>query len=107
MVTQIENQRETVLDRQSSKTAPPPMYQVVLLNDDYTPMEFVVVVLQRIFGKNEDEAARIMLKVHNEGRGVCGVYTRDIAATRVEMVRQMAQARQHPLQCIMEPAPDA
>ena len=107
MVTQIENQRETVLDRKAAKTAPPPMYQVVLLNDDYTPMEFVVVVLQRIFGKNEDEAARIMLKVHNEGRGVCGVYTRDIAATRVEMVRQMAQARQHPLQCIMEPAPDA
>jgi ATP-dependent Clp protease adaptor protein ClpS len=70
-------------------------------------MEFVVAVLQRIFGKDEQEAARIMLKVHHEGRGVCGVYTRDIAATRVEMVRQMAQARQHPLQCIMEPAPDA
>jgi ATP-dependent Clp protease adaptor protein ClpS len=107
MAPQIENQRDTVLDRQASKLAPPPMYQVVLLNDDYTPMEFVVVVLQRIFGKNEGEAARIMLKVHHEGRGVCGVYPRDIAATRVEMVRQMAQARQHPLQCIMEPAPEA
>ncbi|NYT37064.1 ATP-dependent Clp protease adapter ClpS [Allopusillimonas soli] len=107
MATQLDNQREIVLDREPAKVAPPPMYQVVLLNDDYTPMEFVVVVLQRIFGKNEDEAARIMLKVHHEGRGVCGVYTRDIAATRVEMVRRMAQARQHPLQCIMEPAPDA
>ncbi|MBB5217246.1 ATP-dependent Clp protease adapter ClpS [Parapusillimonas granuli] len=107
MATQIENQRDTVLDRQSSKLAPPPFYQVVLLNDDYTPMEFVVNVLQRIFGKSEEEASRIMLKVHHEGRGVCGVYPRDIAATRVEMVRQMAQARQHPLQCVMEPAPDA
>lgn len=107
MATHIENQRDTVLDRETSRLAPPPFYQVVLLNDDYTPMEFVVHVLQRIFGKNEDEAARIMLKVHHEGRGVCGVYPRDIAATRVEMVRQLAQARQHPLQCIMEPAPDA
>lgn len=106
MSTQIENQQDTVLDRQTAKLKPPPMYQVVLLNDDYTPMEFVVVVLQRIFGKSEDEAARIMLKVHHEGRGVCGVYPRDIAATRVEMVRRMAQARQHPLQCVMEPAPD-
>lgn len=107
MAINTESQRDTVLDRQTAKLAPPPMYQVVLLNDDYTPMEFVVAVLQRIFGKNEDEAARIMLKVHHEGRGVCGVYPRDIAATRVEMVRQFAQARQHPLQCVMEPAPDA
>jgi ATP-dependent Clp protease adaptor protein ClpS len=106
MPISTENQRETVLDRQVEKLAPPPMYQVVLLNDDYTPMEFVVGVLQRIFGKDEDEAARIMLKVHHEGRGVCGVYTRDIASTRVEMVRQLARARQHPLQCVMEPAPD-
>ncbi len=107
MATQTENQHDTVLDRQAAKLAPPPMYQVVLLNDDYTPMDFVVVVLQRIFGKTEDEAARIMLKVHHEGRGVCGVYPRDIAATRVEMVRQLAHARQHPLQCVMEPAPEA
>jgi ATP-dependent Clp protease adaptor protein ClpS len=107
MAIQTENQRDTVLDRQASKLAPPPLYQVVLLNDVYTPMEFVVNVLQRIFGKNEDEAARIMLLVHHEGRGVCGVFPRDIAATRVEMVRQMARARQHPVQCVMEPAPDA
>ena len=107
MAINTDTQRDTVLDRQDARLAPPPMYQVVLLNDDYTPMEFVVNVLRRVFGKNEDEAARIMLKVHHEGRGVCGVYPRDIAATRVEMVRQLAQARQHPLQCIMEPAPDA
>jgi len=107
MATLIDNQHDTVVDRQVVRLAPPPMYQVVLLNDDYTPMEFVVGVLQRIFDKSEDEAARIMLKVHHEGRGVCGVYPRDIAATRVEMVRQLAHARQHPLQCVMEPAPDA
>ncbi|MGE4368069.1 MAG: ATP-dependent Clp protease adapter ClpS [Burkholderiaceae bacterium] len=103
MATQVENQRLTVVERQAAKVAPPPMYQVVLLNDDYTPMEFVVDILKRVFGKEHDEAARIMLKVHHEGRGVCGVYTRDIAATRVEMVRQLAHARQHPLQCVMEP----
>ena len=107
MPIQTENQRDTVLEKKASKLAPPPMYQVLLLNDDYTPMDFVVAVLQRIFGKSEDEASRIMLKVHHEGRAVCGVYPRDIAATRVEMVRQMAQARQHPLQCVMEPAPAA
>jgi len=105
MATQIDSQRGVLAEKQAEKLAPPPMYQVVLLNDDYTPMEFVVGVLQRIFGKNQDEAARIMLKVHHEGRGVCGVYPRDIAATRVEMVRRLAQERQHPLQCIMEPAP--
>ena len=107
MPIQTENQRDTVLEKKASKLAPPPMYQVLLLNDDYTPMDFVVAVLQRIFSKSEDEASRIMLKVHHEGRAVCGVYPRDIAATRVEMVRQMAQARQHPLQCVMEPAPAA
>jgi len=107
MAIQSDVQHDTVLDRQATRLAPPPMYQVVLLNDDYTPMEFVVAVLRRVFGKGEEEASRIMLKVHHEGRGVCGVYPRDIAATRVEMVRQLAQARQHPLQCIMEPAPEA
>jgi len=98
---------DTVLEREKLALKPPSMYQVVMLNDDYTPMEFVVRVLQHVFGKNEEDAARIMLKVHHEGRGICGVFTRDIAATRVEMVRQLAQANQHPLQCIMEPAPEA
>lgn len=107
MVTQIEKVQDTILDSQLAKISPPPMYQVVLLNDDYTPMEFVIMILQRIFSKTPDDAARIMLKVHHEGRGVCGVYTRDIATTRVEMVRQAAQEHQHPLQCVMEPAPAA
>lgn len=104
MTVQIENQRDALLERQTAKVAPPPMYQVILLNDDYTPMEFVVFVLERVFAKSADEAERIMLKVHHEGRAICGVYTRDIAATKVEIVRQLAQAHQHPLQCVMEPA---
>jgi len=86
-----------------SRLRPPPLYQVVLLNDDYTPMEFVVNVLQKFFAKGIDEATRIMLQVHNEGRGVCGVYPRDIAASRIARVAQYARACQHPLQCVMEP----
>jgi len=86
-----------------ARLRPPPMYQVVLLNDNYTPMEFVVKVLQKFFGKGMDEATRIMLQVHHEGRGVCGVYPRDIAASRIAQVAQYARARQHPLQCVMEP----
>ena len=103
VTTQIEMNHDTATVKAPARVAPPPLYQVLLLNDDYTPMDFVVTVLQRIFGKSEEEAAKIMLKVHHEGRGVCGVYPRDIAATRVEMVRQLAFARQHPLQCVMEP----
>ena len=72
-------------------------------NDDYTPMEFVVKVLQKFFNKNHEDATRIMLQVHHEGRGVCGVYPRDVAATRIAQVAQYARARQHPLQCVMEP----
>jgi len=87
----------------SSRLRPPPLYQVLLLNDDYTPMEFVVKVLQKFFGKGVEEATRIMLQVHHEGRGVCGVYPRDIAASRINRVAQYAKACQHPLQCVMEP----
>src|SRR5690606_38575626 len=102
MGTPVAPTHDTVVERKQAKLAPPPMYQVVLLNDDYTPMDFVVVVVQHVFGKSLEEAARIMLKVHHEGRGVVGVYTRDIAATRVESVIQLARMNQHPLQCIME-----
>lgn len=105
MATDIQSQRELLEAPHESRVAPPPMYQVVLLNDDYTPMEFVVHVLQQVFHKTMPEAERIMLKVHHEGRGVCGIYTRDIASTRVDTVRQMAQMNQHPLQCVMEPVP--
>lgn len=101
----IQGQHELVREATPVRIAPPPMYQVVLLNDDYTPMDFVVWVLQQVFHKNENEAERIMLQVHHEGRGVCGIYTRDIAATRVEAVMRMARRGQHPLQCLMEPVP--
>lgn len=83
---------------------PPPMYQVFLLNDDYTPMEFVVLVLQKFFSMGREKATHVMLKVHREGRGVCGVYPRDVAATKVEQVVDFARQHQHPLQCVMEEA---
>ena len=78
------------------------MYKVVLLNDDYTPMDFVIVVLRRFFSLDTERATRIMLKVHNEGRGVCGVFPRDIAATKVEQVNAFARQHQHPLACVLE-----
>lgn len=80
----------------------PPMYKVLLLNDDFTPMDFVVQILQFIFHKDREGATRIMLQIHTQGRGVCGIYTKDIAATKVEQVLHFAKAHQHPLQCVME-----
>jgi ATP-dependent Clp protease adaptor protein ClpS len=82
----------------------PSMWKVFLLNDDYTPMEFVVIVLQRFFALGHDQAVQVMLKVHHEGRGVCGVYTQDIATTKVMQVSRYAREQQHPLQCVMEEA---
>lgn len=105
MPTVIQTQREPTSETLPVRLAPPPMYQVVLLNDDYTPMDFVVRVLEVVFHKNGAEAERIMLQVHHQGRGVCGIYTRDVAATRVDRVLRMAHADQHPLQCLMEPVP--
>ena len=93
-----------VAERQPQKTKPPQLFQVVLLNDDYTPMEFVVMVLQQYFQRDPDSATLIMLKIHHEGRGVCGVYTKDVAATKVELVLTAARRDGHPLQCIMETA---
>ena len=78
------------------------MYQVLLLNDDYTPMEFVVIVLQKFFGMNREKATQVMFAVHREGRGVCGTYPRDLAATKVEQVGAFARRHQHPLACVME-----
>ena len=82
----------------------PPMYKVVLLNDDYTPMEFVVDVLTRFFQMNQEKATRIMLHVHTQGKGVCGVFTRDIAETKVYQVNEYSREHQHPLLCTMEEA---
>jgi len=80
----------------------PPLYRVVLLNDDYTPMEFVVQVLQGIFSMDRSSATRVMLEVHTKGKGICGVYTFEIAETKVAQVTGLAQQHQHPLLCTME-----
>lgn len=92
-----------VLERRTQRTRPPRMYQVVMLNDDYTPMEFVVAVLQEHFGKNRHEATQIMMRIHTDGRGVCGIYSQDVASTKVNLVMDAAQQAGHPLQCISEP----
>lgn len=85
------------------KLKKPPLYKVILLNDDFTPMEFVVAILQDIFRKTEEEAIQVMLHVHQKGVGICGVYTREIAETKVELVMHAALNNEHPLQCAMEP----
>ena len=96
-------QREdTVLEAKRSKTKPPPMFKVLLLNDDYTPMDFVGGVLQRFFSLDRERATQVMLMVHREGMGVCGIFPRDVAATKVEQVKSYAKQHQHPLQCVME-----
>ncbi len=84
------------------KTKKPSMYKVLMLNDDYTPMEFVVHVLERFFNKNREEATEIMLHVHRRGVGVCGVYTYEVAETKVTQVIDFARRHQHPLQCTLE-----
>jgi ATP-dependent Clp protease adaptor protein ClpS len=99
-----DGQGAVVAERKPQKTEPPRMYQVVLLNDDYTPMEFVVMVLQEYFNRDLETATQIMLKIHHEGRGVCGVFSKDVAATKVELVLAAARRGGHPLQCIMESA---
>ncbi len=92
-----------VAERQPLKTRPPQMHQVLMLNDDYTPMEFVIVMLQEFFSKDREAATQIMLKIHLDGKGVCGVYTRDVARTKVEQVLDAARQAGHPLQCVSEP----
>ena len=99
-----DGQGAVVAERKEQKTEPPPMFQVVLLNDDYTPMEFVVMVLQEYFNRDLETATQIMLKIHHDGRGVCGVYSKDVAGTKVELVLAAARRGGHPLQCIMESA---
>jgi ATP-dependent Clp protease adaptor protein ClpS len=97
------NGDSVVLERRAAKVGPPQMYQVVMLNDDYTPMEFVVLVLQEFFNKDREAATQIMLKIHLDGKGVCGVFTRDVAATKVDQVLDAANQAGHPLQCVSEP----
>ena len=98
----IKKQDESVLESEVTRLKPPPLYKVMLLNDDFTPMDFVVTVIQKFFGMDREQATRIMLKVHREGVGVCGVFPRDVAATKVEQVIAYARQHQHPLACVME-----
>lgn len=98
----IHREGDALLLPDKSKTAPPPMFKVFLLNDDYTPMDFVIVVLEKFFSLGREQATRVMLKVHREGKGLCGVYPKDVAATKVEQVGDFARQHQHPLACMME-----
>ena len=97
-----QQQTNTTLEAQHTRLAPPPLYTVLLLNDDFTPMDFVVHVLQKFFSMDRERAMQIMLKVHMEGQGICGIYSRDVAATKVEQVTTYARDSQHPLACVME-----
>ena len=95
---------DEVLERPREKTKRPEMFKVVLLNDDYTTMEFVVLVLQTVFNKGAEEAFRIMMQVHLEGRGICGTYTYEIAETKISAVHEMARDNAFPLRATIEPA---
>ncbi|MDH5326760.1 MAG: ATP-dependent Clp protease adapter ClpS [Gammaproteobacteria bacterium] len=91
-----------VVQEARPKLKPPPMYQVLLLNDDFTPMEFVVHVLEKFFRMDRDKATRIMLHVHTQGKGLCGVYVKEIAETKVAQVNEYSRSNKHPLLCTME-----
>jgi ATP-dependent Clp protease adaptor protein ClpS len=99
---QDDDGKTDVVTKTKPKTKKPSLYKVLILNDDYTPMEFVVFVLERFFSKGREEATRIMLHVHHKGVGICGVFTYEIAETKVAQVMDMARQHGHPLQCTME-----
>ena len=100
----INIDREKQLELKRQKTQPPPMYKVMLNNDDYTPMDFVVEILQKFFLMDIDKANQLMLTVHYHGKAVCGIYTAEIAETKVMQVNQYSRKHQHPLMCTLEPA---
>ncbi len=97
-----EHEQGVVVETGRPETARPPLYQVVLLNDDYTPMEFVVVVLETFFNMNRERATQVMLHVHTRGKGVCGVFSREVAESKVTQVNEFSRVHQHPLLCTME-----
>ena len=101
-MAQINNTEDIQISPDKQKTKLPSIYKVIILNDDYTPMEFVVYTIQNVFKKSHDEATRIMLKIHTEGQGVCGMFPLEIAETRMKQVLNLAKEHQHPLQCIIE-----
>ena len=98
----IKQQSSTVLAPERAKTKPPRMYKVILFNDDYTTMDFVIEVLQRFFAMNRERALQIMLEVHNKGSAVCGIYSHDVAESKVAQVAELAKQHGHPLRCGME-----
>jgi len=98
----IKHQEISIEATKTAKPKPPSMYSVILFNDDYTPMEFVVEVLQRFFSKTREQATQIMLQVHTKGSGICGIYPMDIAETKVHQVMMLAKEQGHPLQCGMQ-----
>ncbi|HEY7986892.1 MAG TPA: ATP-dependent Clp protease adapter ClpS [Methylophilaceae bacterium] len=100
MATKIIERSQAEIE--NIKAKPPPLYKVLLLNDDFTPMEFVVQILQQFFGKSREIAMQLMLQVHHQGSAVCGIYPRDVAETKVLQVTDAARKAQHPLQCLME-----
>lgn len=97
-----EHDHGTLVESAKPELAKPPMYQVVLLNDDYTPMDFVVAVLEMFFSMTRQKATQVMLHVHTRGKGHCGVFTREVAETKVTQVNEFARSHQHPLLCTME-----
>lgn len=101
---EFDRNQGIAVEEEKPKLKRPPLYQVVLINDDFTPMEFVVEVLQTVFAMERNSATRVMLEVHTKGKGICGVYTYEIAETKVAQVTSIAQQQQHPLLCTMEEA---
>ena len=99
---QTQHGHGLVVEEAQPRVKRPPLYQVVLLNDDYTPMEFVVWILQSLFYKSRDEATRVMLEVHHHGKGIAGVFTHDVARTKAVQVEQLARKHEHPLACLIE-----
>lgn len=99
-----ERQPGIAVEEARPEVARPPLYQVVLLNDDFTPMDFVIVVLETFFGFDRERATQVMLHVHTRGKGVCGVFTREVAETKVTQVNEFSRTHQHPLLCTMEKA---
>ncbi len=99
-----EFDRGVAIQEERPEVKKPPLYKVFLINDDYTPMGFVEYILQKFFGMSDETATRVMLSVHTQGRGVCGVFTKDIAETKVAQVTEFSRHHQHPLMCTMEEA---
>lgn len=101
-----ESDGRILLEQAEPELKAPPLYQVIMLNDDYTPMDFVVEVLEDFFAMNREQATYTMLQVHNAGQAVCGIFTRDVAETKAMQVGQYARECEHPLQCMVRPESD-